>query len=62
MTYPNFKYAQQAAKPLWFNEHPDWLYASATSGNSPFNEWYGFQSRQAALEIIRDTFRSCRFF
>ncbi len=55
------KYIQQSTKPAFFNSNTECLYASATSGTSPFNEWYEFDSRQEAVEFIATTFTSQSF-
>lgn len=47
-------YAKQPRKPEWFDESNP-MHLSATSGSSPFNEWYAFQTRRDAVEWLRDT-------
>ena len=65
MSLNEYNYTQQATKPEWFGSQE--INASAESGSSPFNEWYGFNSnngrstRQSALETIRETFSSQTF-
>ena len=54
-------YAQQASKPSWFGNNTGSIYESATSGNSPFNEWFEFKDRKEALESIRELFCSQSF-
>lgn len=44
-------YKQQANEPDWFNENDDHFYHSVTSGSSPSNEWYEFQSEEDALNF-----------
>ena len=44
-------YKQQANEPAWFNENEDHFYHAVTSGSSPFNEWYEFESEEAALDF-----------
>lgn len=52
------KYVMQPEKPEWYESNPDKLYYSATSGSHPRNEWYGFDSRQEALDFISEAFIS----
>jgi hypothetical protein len=47
------KYASQSNKPDWYRSDDTKLYHSATSGSSPFNEWYEFDDRAEALEPRR---------
>lgn len=54
------KYIRQALKPVWFNCDESKIYASATLGKHPCNEWYEFDDRQDALEMI-NLFDSQRF-
>ena len=42
-------YKQQENQPAWFNENEDHFYHSVTSGSSPFNEWYEFETEDDAL-------------
>jgi len=42
-------YKQQANEPTWFKENEDHFYHSVTSGSSPFNEWYEFETEDDAL-------------
>ena len=44
-------YKQQANEPDWFNENDDHFYHSVTSGSSPSNEWYEFESESDALDF-----------
>ena len=51
MNQPNFKYASQSHAPSWFDPAEP-LHVSATSGSSPFNEWYAFNSYEDAYHVI----------
>lgn len=51
-------YASQAYKPDWYESDDTKLYYSATSGSSPFNEWYEFDDRSNALDYIAKLFHS----
>jgi hypothetical protein len=55
------QYSKSASAPEWFQSDDSKLYASATSGSSPFNEWYEFDDRADALELIGKTFDSQSF-
>lgn len=55
------QYKQSATAPEWFQSDESKIYASATSGSSPFNEWYEFDDRADALELIGKTFDSQSF-
>jgi len=44
-------YKQQETQPAWFNENDDHFYHSVTSGSSPFNEWYEFETEEDALDF-----------
>ena len=44
-------YKQQSSEPIWFNQNGDHYYHSVTSGSSPFNEWYEFESESDALDF-----------
>ena len=44
-------YKQQESQPDWFKENHDHFYHSITSGASPFNEWYEFESESEALDF-----------
>ena len=44
-------YKQQESQPAWFKENDDHFYHSVTSGSSPFNEWYEFESEEDALDF-----------
>jgi len=55
------QYAKQAKKPEWFNSDASKIYASATSGDSVFNEWYQFESHKEAIESITRLFNSQSF-
>ena len=55
------KYAQQSTKPDWFQSDESKLYESATSGSSPFNEWYEFDDRADAFDLIGKAFDSQSF-
>ena len=48
------KYERQARKPDWYRSDDTKLYYSATSGESPFNEWYEFDDRAEAVEHFAD--------
>ena len=50
-------YKQQENRPGWFNQNANHFYHSVTSGASPWNEWYEFQSEEDALEFAL-TFKS----
>lgn len=45
-------YSQQSLKPDWFDEvkRLGGIALCATSGSSPFNEWYGFRDRKQAIQ------------
>ena len=45
-----FNYARQSHAPDWY-ERTNYLHVCATSGTSPFNEWYAFQSEQEAHDL-----------
>lgn len=53
-------YAQTPERPAWHSSE-NGLIASATSGSSPFNEWYLFRDRAAALKVVSTTFNSQTF-
>ena len=55
------KYEKQASRPDWYQSDENKTYAAATSGSSPFNEWYEFDDRDDALQIIQTEFRSQSF-
>ena len=44
-------YERQASEPEWFNKNEDHFYHAVTSGSSPSNEWYEFESEEDALEF-----------
>ena len=44
-------YEQQANEPNWFNHHASHFYHRVTSGSSPSNEWYEFESEEDALDF-----------
>tara|TARA_R100001510_G_C7584776_1_gene156486 strand:+ start:412 stop:744 length:333 start_codon:yes stop_codon:yes gene_type:complete len=44
-------YKQRANEPEWFNKNEDHFYHAVTSGSSPFNEWYEFESEEDALKF-----------
>ena len=50
-----------ARKPDWFRSDDSKIYESATSGTSPFNEWYEFDSRKDAIALIDRAFDSQSF-
>ena len=50
------RYKQSATAPEWFQSDNLKLYASATSGSSPFNQWYEFDDRADAIDLISTTF------
>ena len=52
------EYKQQATNPDWWNTNSDCIRIAATSGTSPFNEWYQFESREEGLSFIQETFNS----
>ena len=54
-------YEQKANKPEWFKSDPRNIYASATAGTSPFNEWYEFKDYKEAIESISSLFKSQSF-
>ncbi len=47
-------YARQAYKPDWYQSDDTKLYYAATSGSSPFNQWYEFDDRSEAVERLAD--------
>ena len=51
------KYERQARKPDWYRSDNTKLYHAATSGSSPFNEWYEFDDRAEAVEHFADEIR-----
>ena len=55
------KYEQSATAPKWFQSDNSKLYASATSGSSPFNQWYEFDDRCDAIWDSGMTFDSQPF-
>lgn len=55
------KYKQSTTPPYWFQSDESKLYFSATSGSSPFNEWYEFKDREDALKLISAAFDSQSF-
>jgi hypothetical protein len=55
------KYASQSNKPDWYRSDDTKLYHSATSGSSPFNEWYEFDDRAEALELFADEIKLEKF-
>lgn len=58
----NFLYARQASKPEWYDEAAKiGIAACATSGSSPFNEWYAFKDRAAVLNHVGKLFNSQSF-
>lgn len=48
------KYERQPNKPDWYRSDDTKLYHAATSGSSPFNEWYEFDDRAEAVERFAD--------
>ena len=54
-------YAQQAHKPEWYKADNTKLYHAATSGSSPLNEWYEFDNREDAIDLINSAFESQSF-
>ena len=42
-------YKKQSTEPTWFGENQGHFYHSVTSGSSPSNEWYEFESEDKAL-------------
>jgi len=44
------KFARQSFQPDWFGDYA--INESVTSGTSPFNEWYGFDSEEKAHEEL----------
>ena len=48
------KYERQPNKPDWYRSDDTKLYHAATSGSSPFNEWYEFDDRAEAVEHFAD--------
>lgn len=50
--YTEYEYAQQSSKPEWFGTFE--INLSAQSGSSPFNEWYGFKSREDAVAVLSE--------
>ena len=55
------KYSKSATAPEWFQSDGSKIYASATSGSSPFNEWYEVDDRADALDLIGKAFDSQSF-
>ncbi len=55
------KYAQQANKPAWYQSNDSKLYFAATSGSSPFNEWYEIRDHDQAVDYIDANFSSQSF-
>jgi hypothetical protein len=58
-----FQYSQSAYEPDFYQvaKSAGWLTASVTSGTSPFNEWYAFATRSAAVDFISANFKSQTF-
>ena len=54
------KYKKQSQQPEWYNSDASKIYASSTFGAHPFNEWYEFDDRHDALDMI-NLFESQRF-
>lgn len=55
------QYSKQSTAPEWFQSDDSKIYHSATSGSSPFNEWYEFDDRKDALELVSSAFNSQSF-
>ena len=55
------QYSQQSNAPEWFKSDDSKIYHSATSGTSPSNEWYEFDDRDDALDLINKAFHSQSF-
>jgi hypothetical protein len=55
------QYVQNSSAPSWFDSDDSKIYVSATSGSSPFNEYYEFEDRADALNLIAKTFSSQSF-
>lgn len=47
----NYNYSQQSGMPLWYGSHL--VNFCATSGSSPFNEWFGFDFEFEAYAYFR---------
>lgn len=54
-------YAKQANAPEWFQADDSKIYHSVTSGSHPLNEWYEFDDRADALDLIGTAFDSQSF-
>ena len=55
------QYSKSSSAPAWFKSDDSKIYASATSGSSPFNEWYEFDDRADAIKLINSAFDSQSF-
>lgn len=55
------KYERKARKPDWYRSDDTKLYYSATSGSSPFNEWYEFDDKAEAIEHFADQTETDQF-
>ena len=55
------KYAKQTTRPDWYQSDDSKIYEAATFGTNPSNEWYEFDDRQDALDLINQTFGSQTF-
>ena len=44
-------YERQSNQPDWYLREPESFFCAVTSGSSPFNEWYEFESEDDALEF-----------
>ena len=55
------KYERQPNKPEWYQSDDTKIYYSATSGSSPFNEWYEFDDRPEAVEHFADQTETDQF-
>lgn len=47
--------------PIWWESDESKIYERSASGSSPFNEWYEFDDRSDALDLIGKTFKSQSF-
>lgn len=53
--------ASEGAEPEWFGADDSKIYESATAGSSPFNQWYEFDNRAEAIDLISKVFDSQSF-
>lgn len=55
------QYSKQSYAPEWFQSDDSKIYTAATAGSSHSNEWYEFDDREDALDLIAKAFSSQSF-